>query len=68
MLMSSSPLLTGTEEVLGSNKTKYIRESRRSADMHFSLLTQMIHQTRVLRGHTLKSLHAPAAGIRYDGL
>ncbi|KAL7626316.1 hypothetical protein AAE478_003088 [Parahypoxylon ruwenzoriense] len=61
------PLLTGQEENIGENTYKYIREGR-SSDMHIALISQVGRQIRVLRGYRLKSILAPQAGVRYDGL
>lgn len=36
--------------------------------MHYSLVTQVGQRMKVLRGFRLKSLFAPVAGLRYDGL
>ncbi|KAM0276777.1 hypothetical protein ACHAQH_006426 [Verticillium albo-atrum] len=65
--VAALPLLTGTEEHVGGNLYKYCREGKLS-DMHFSLMSQVGTQIRLLRGYRLKSLFAPAAGLRYDGL
>ncbi|KAI1378214.1 hypothetical protein F4677DRAFT_412485 [Hypoxylon crocopeplum] len=61
------PLLTGREEMIRSNTYKYIREGR-CADMHIPLISQVGREIRVLRGYKLKSILAPQAGVRYDGL
>ncbi|KAI1268678.1 hypothetical protein F5Y18DRAFT_424041 [Xylariaceae sp. FL1019] len=61
------PLLTGSEEYVRTNTIKYIRLGT-SSDMHIGLISQVGRQIRILRGHTLKSIHAPEAGLRYDGL
>ncbi|KAI1096396.1 PUA-like domain-containing protein [Rostrohypoxylon terebratum] len=61
------PLMTGQEEMVRPNTYKYVREGR-SADMHIGLISQVGRQIRVLRGHRLKSILAPQAGVRYDGL
>lgn len=65
--VAALPLLTGTEEHLGGNMYRYCREGKLS-DMHFSLMSQVGTQIRLLRGYRLKSLYAPAAGLRYDGV
>ncbi|KAM0334372.1 hypothetical protein ACHAQA_001398 [Verticillium albo-atrum] len=65
--VAALPLLTGTEEHLGGNLYKYVREGKLS-DMHFSLMSQVGTQIRLLRGYRLKSMFAPTAGVRYDGL
>ncbi len=65
--MSALPLLTGREEVQEGNRVRYIREGN-LPDMHNSLITQTGNQIRILRGYRLKSIYAPAAGVRYDGL
>ncbi|KAG7131686.1 hypothetical protein HYQ45_009827 [Verticillium longisporum] len=65
--VAALPLLTGTEEHLGGNMHRYCREGKLS-DMHFSLMSQVGTQIRLLRGYRLKSLYAPAAGLRYDGV
>ncbi|OTA95702.1 hypothetical protein M434DRAFT_393558 [Hypoxylon sp. CO27-5] len=36
--------------------------------MHIALISQVGRQIRVLRGYRLKSILAPQAGLRYDGL
>ncbi|KAI1330439.1 hypothetical protein F5Y16DRAFT_396407 [Xylariaceae sp. FL0255] len=61
------PLLTGSEELVGGNMIKYLREGE-ARDMHISLISQVGRQIRILRGHELKSMFAPEAGLRYDGL
>ncbi|KAI0902311.1 hypothetical protein F4806DRAFT_490783 [Annulohypoxylon nitens] len=61
------PLMTGQEEMMRPNTYKYVREGR-SADMHIGLISQVGRQIRVLRGYRLKSILAPQAGVRYDGL
>ncbi|RYO90614.1 hypothetical protein DL766_008184 [Monosporascus sp. MC13-8B] len=65
--MLALPLLTGQEEPLSGRTIKYIREGKTS-DMHTSLISQVGRQIRILRGYTLKSIWAPQAGTRYDGL
>ncbi|KAI3337509.1 PUA-like domain-containing protein [Xylariaceae sp. AK1471] len=61
------PLLTGSEELIRHNTVKYVREGPTS-DMHIALISQVGRQIRILRGYTLKSIFAPEAGLRYDGL
>ncbi|KAI0395316.1 PUA-like domain-containing protein [Xylariaceae sp. FL0594] len=69
------PLLTGSEEQVlypnddhNNNMTvKYVREGKMS-DMHVALICQVGRQIRVLRGYRLKSVFAPAAGLRYDDI
>ncbi|KAK8123505.1 Peptidyl-prolyl cis-trans isomerase pin4 [Apiospora kogelbergensis] len=68
--ITTLPLLTGREEVIHENGvelTKYIRYGR-SCDMHIPLISQVGKQIRVLRGYRLRSIYAPEAGIRYEGL
>ncbi|KAK7918279.1 Peptidyl-prolyl cis-trans isomerase pin4 [Apiospora marii] len=68
--ITTLPLLTGREEVINENGvelTKYIRFGR-SSDMHIPLISQVGKQIRVLRGYRLRSIYAPEAGIRYEGL
>ncbi|KAK8092095.1 YDG/SRA domain-containing protein [Apiospora hydei] len=68
--ITTLPLLTGREEVIyenGSELTKYIRYGR-SSDMHIPLISQVGKNIRVLRGYRLRSIYAPEAGIRYEGL
>lgn len=65
--VTALPLLTGREEHVRGNLYRYVREGRLS-DMHVSLLTQVGTQIRILRGYRLKSVLAPQAGVRYDGL
>ncbi|KAF9872629.1 hypothetical protein CkaCkLH20_09808 [Colletotrichum karsti] len=65
--VTALPLLTGREEHVRGNLYRYVREGRLS-DMHVSLLTQVGTQIRILRGYRLKSVIAPQAGVRYDGL
>lgn len=36
--------------------------------MHYSLVSQVGQKMKVLRGFRLKSMYAPVAGLRYDGL
>jgi hypothetical protein len=61
------PLLTGEEVQVDENTIKYIRTGR-LRDTHISLLSQVGYQIKVLRGYRLKSVTAPQAGVRYDGL
>ncbi|KAH7037945.1 PUA-like domain-containing protein [Microdochium trichocladiopsis] len=61
------PLLSGREEIGNGETGQYIREGT-AQDMHFSLISQVGRQIRILRGHGLKSIFAPQAGLRYDGL
>ncbi|KAJ9154729.1 PUA-like domain-containing protein [Pleurostoma richardsiae] len=61
------PLLTGKEEISDDGVVKYIREGRQR-DMHISLISQVGSETGILRGYRLKSVYAPSARIRYDGL
>ncbi|KAI0180490.1 PUA-like domain-containing protein [Hypoxylon sp. FL1284] len=65
--ITALPLLTGQEDIVGSNTYRYIREGK-ATDMHIPLISQVGRQIRVLRGYQLKSLLAPHAGVRYDGL
>ncbi|KAI0023196.1 hypothetical protein F4780DRAFT_101265 [Xylariomycetidae sp. FL0641] len=65
--ITALPLLTGEEEQIGENTFRYVREGP-SSDMHIALISQVGRQIRILRGYRLKSLLAPKAGIRYDGL
>ncbi|KAI1313588.1 PUA-like domain-containing protein [Xylaria venustula] len=65
--ITALPLLTGSEEVIRHDTMKYIREGR-SPDMHVPLISQVGRKIRIIRGHKLKSIFAPAAGLRYDGL
>ncbi|RYP42971.1 hypothetical protein DL768_010149 [Monosporascus sp. mg162] len=65
--MLALPLLTGQEELLSGRTIKYTREGKAS-DMHISLISHVGRQIRILRGYTLKSVWAPQAGTRYDGL
>ncbi|KAI1191124.1 hypothetical protein F5B17DRAFT_348718 [Nemania serpens] len=61
------PLLTGSEELIRHNMVRYVREGRTS-DMHISLISQVGRKIRIIRGYKLKSIFAPEAGLRYDGL
>ncbi|KAI0420028.1 PUA-like domain-containing protein [Xylaria grammica] len=61
------PLLSGSEELIHPDTVKYVREGRTS-DMHIALISQVGRKIRILRGHKLKSILAPEAGLRYDGL
>ncbi|KAI8625279.1 PUA-like domain-containing protein [Xylariaceae sp. FL1651] len=65
--IAALPLLTGSEELIRHNTVKYVREGR-SSDMHIALISQVGRQIRILRGYKLKSIFAPEAGLRYDGL
>ncbi|KAI1457595.1 PUA-like domain-containing protein [Annulohypoxylon moriforme] len=65
--ITALPLMTGQEEMMRPNTYKYVREGR-AADMHIALISQVGRQIRVLRGYRLKSILAPQAGVRYDGL
>ncbi|KAJ3573168.1 hypothetical protein NPX13_g4795 [Xylaria arbuscula] len=64
---TSLPLLTGTEELIRHNTVRYVREGR-SPDMHIQLISQVGRKIRIIRGYKLKSIFAPVAGLRYDGL
>ncbi|KAI0866752.1 hypothetical protein F4860DRAFT_1557 [Xylaria cubensis] len=59
------PLLTGSEEVIRYNTVRYVHEGR---TLHVPLISQVGRKIRIIRGHKLKSVFAPEAGIRYDGL
>ncbi|KAI0878352.1 hypothetical protein GGS24DRAFT_518140 [Hypoxylon argillaceum] len=61
------PLLTGSEELISNNKVRYVREGRTS-EMHIPLMTQVGRKIRIIRGYRLRSIFAPEAGLRYDGL
>ncbi|KAI2631005.1 hypothetical protein GGR54DRAFT_181281 [Hypoxylon sp. NC1633] len=65
--ITTLPLLTGWEEMIRPNMYRYVREGK-AADMHIALISQVGRQIRVLRGYLLKSVLAPQAGVRYDGL
>ncbi|KAI1212932.1 PUA-like domain-containing protein [Annulohypoxylon truncatum] len=65
--ITTLPLMTGQEEMMRPNTYKYVREGR-APDMHIALISQVGRQIRVLRGYRLKSILAPQAGVRYDGL
>ncbi|KAH9900587.1 PUA-like domain-containing protein [Xylariomycetidae sp. FL2044] len=65
--IAALPLLSGHEEYLRENTVKYTREGR-SGDMHIALISHVGRQIRILRGYRLKSIFAPQAGLRYDGL
>ncbi|ETS83649.1 hypothetical protein PFICI_05525 [Pestalotiopsis fici W106-1] len=67
--ITALPLLTGREELISrrAHVIKYIREGG-PMDMHIPLISQVGQQIRVLRGYRLKSVFAPQAGVRYDGL
>ncbi|TVY34387.1 Multisubstrate pseudouridine synthase [Lachnellula occidentalis] len=61
-------LATGREEPGPSpGLYMYTREGGRK-DMAYALLTQFGRPIRLLRSYTLDSPHAPAVGLRYDGL
>ncbi|KAI0406723.1 PUA-like domain-containing protein [Xylaria palmicola] len=61
------PLLTGSEELIREDTVKYVREGR-TPDMHIPLISQVGRKIRIIRGYRLKSIFAPQAGLRYDGL
>lgn len=61
------PFLTGDEESIRDETVKYTRQGEQ-ADMHAALIPKVGSQIRLLRGHRLKSICAPVAGVRYDGL
>ncbi|KAI0887355.1 uncharacterized protein GGS22DRAFT_186187 [Annulohypoxylon maeteangense] len=65
--ITALPLMTGQEEMIRPNTYKYVRVGR-AKDMHIALISQVGRQIRVLRGYRLKSILAPQAGVRYDGL
>lgn len=65
--VTALPLLTGSEESIQPDTVKYVRRGRTS-DMHVPLISQVGRKIRILRGHKLKSIFAPEAGLRYDGL
>lgn len=59
--------MTGFEEELPDGQTEYIRRGNQR-DMHYAVLSQVGRKTKLLRGFRLKSIYAPDAGVRYDGL
>ncbi|KAL2136336.1 hypothetical protein VTI74DRAFT_4370 [Chaetomium olivicolor] len=61
------PLLSGREIHTGYGRVRYLREGT-MADMHPALIPQTGKHVRVLRGNLLRSVFAPLAGIRNDGL
>lgn len=61
------PLLKGAEEMLDAYTVKYSREGA-LGDMFVHLISQVGSRIRIFRGHQLRSLLAPQAGVRYDGL
>lgn len=65
--IATLPLLTGWEEDLPGGRTEYVRRGGQR-DMEYGLLTQVGRKTKIIRGFRLKSVYAPQAGIRYDGL
>ncbi|POS73559.1 hypothetical protein DHEL01_v208052 [Diaporthe helianthi] len=65
--VAALPLLTGSEERLPDGTTEYCRRGKQH-EMYYNLLTQVGQKTKVLRGFRLKSMYAPVAGLRYDGL
>lgn len=65
--VAALPLLTGSEERLSDGRIEYCRHGTQQ-DMHYNLITQVGQKTKVLRGFRLKSMYAPVAGLRYDGL
>ncbi|KAI1754362.1 hypothetical protein F4782DRAFT_539183 [Xylaria castorea] len=60
------PLLTGSEEMIRHNTVRYVREGRTFT--HVPLISQVGRKIRIIRGYKLKSIFAPEAGLRYDGL
>lgn len=65
--VAALPLLTGSEERLADGRTEYYNHGKQH-EMFYNLLTQVGQKTKVLRGFRLKSMYAPVAGLRYDGL
>jgi hypothetical protein len=65
--VAALPLLTGSEERLPDGRMEYCRRGNQQ-EMYYGLLTQVGQKTKVLRGFRLKSMHAPVAGLRYDGM
>lgn len=65
--VAALPLLTGSEERLSDGTIEYCRRGTQQ-EMHYNLITQVGKKTKVLRAFRLKSMHAPVAGLRYDGL
>lgn len=65
--VAALPLLTGSEERLPDGRMEYCRRGKQH-EMYYSLLTQVGQKTKVLRGFRLKSIYAPVAGLRYDGM
>lgn len=61
------PLLTGQEEMIDAYTVKYVREGE-IGDMLVHLISQVGFRIRIFRGHELRSIFAPQAGVRYDGL
>lgn len=60
-------LLTGREEDISEDKSVYVREGPAN-EMHNNLISQVGQNIRILRGFRLKSIYAPKAGVRYDGM
>lgn len=61
-------MLTGTEIKCPEPDTfKYVKRGNLK-QIHLSLMRHTGKKIRVLRGFTLRSMYAPSAGIRYDGL
>lgn len=65
--VAALPLLTGSEERLPDGRIEYCRSGTQH-EMHYNLVSQVGQKTKVLRGFRLKSMYAPVAGLRYDGL
>ena len=60
--------MTGIERHVEENLSVYVRTGRKLSDMHIALLTQTGKKVRIIRGHRLKGINTPIAGVRYDGM
>ena len=66
--VTALPMLTGTEIKCPQRDTSKYTMRGTLKQLHLSLMGHTGKNIRVLRGFTLKSMYAPSAGIRYDGL
>ncbi|KAK0824989.1 hypothetical protein LTR73_007276 [Friedmanniomyces endolithicus] len=64
-------VMTGNSEEPGGSANEFVYQARSSDKGRYRLTAgtpESRHPVRILRSHTLRSFHAPKAGLRYDGL
>lgn len=64
-------LMTDNDEVSSISADRFTYRSKEDDGGRYKLTAADVksrHPVRILRSHTLRSLYAPRAGVRYDGL